>query len=505
MISMAQRFERACAAGPDRPALHVGGESCTYAELHARVCAVQHAIEQRSDPSEVLVGIVAGDTIDTYASVLAVLRAGRAFVPLNPEHPPERNASIVQQAGLQTLVVPVGITELDGSIASGLRILRTEDLREQGFDSGVSRTREDDLAYLLFTSGSTGEPKGVPITSGNLAAFLDALEDAGCAFDAADRVLQMFDLTFDFSIASYLAPLAAGACVVTVPASGIKFGEVYRLLEEEQLTVAPMVPSVLTHLRPYFGDIHLPALRLAFFCGEALTADTVNGWMRCAPNARIVNFYGPTEATVFAMYYPWSPGEGRGKTLNGIVSIGRPMSRLAALVVDDELRPVPTGEKGEICLAGPQLTPGYWNDPARNARSFFDIAIEGSTNRYYRTGDVAASDPEGDFLFYGRVDQQVKLQGYRVELGEIEHHAREVLDGRACVVVPLQVRTGLTELRLVTEGYDGDLKLVLAALRTRVPGYMVPPHAVSIDALPLNPNGKVDRRALERMLSATHE
>jgi amino acid adenylation domain-containing protein len=501
-MDIAERLERTFVKHRDRPALAIRGTSYTYAQLAERVMAIQAALVASTQPSERLVGVITTDTLDTYASVLAVLRSGRAFVPLNPEHPAGRNSRVLQQADLRTVLSPPGDSSL-GWTPSSTRIILTAERSTVG-SPGLVPASPNDLAYLLFTSGSTGEPKGVPITRGNLSAFLDALAAAGCSMGDGDRVLQMFDLTFDFSIASYLAPLSSGACVFTVPPGTIKFAEVYRLLEEERLTVAPMVPSMLTYLRPYFGDIHLPALRLAFFCGEALHADVVTEWLACAPNATIVNFYGPTEATVFAMAYTWKPADGLNKALNGVVSIGRAMTGMHVLIVDEDANPVVQGQKGGLALAGPQLTPGFWNDPERNRDAFFEVPDGDERRRYYRTGDLAVEDADGDFLFCGRLDHQVKLQGYRVELGEIEHHVRTLLPAHACVVLPRTTSSGTTELYLVVEGYGGDLKDILGSLRERVPFYMVPSRAVSLDHMPLNANGKIDRRRLLAELEADH-
>jgi amino acid adenylation domain-containing protein len=508
-MDVAERFDRTFARCADLPAICLTGVVHSYRELAGRVTAIQAMLVASAGPDERLIGVVATDSLDTYASVLAVLRSGRAFVPLNPEHPSERNASIIKQAELRTVLSPIedfapGPSHSYTLLLSARAATAPGSAPGRDGHPGRGAATPADLAYLLFTSGSTGEPKGVPITRGNLEAFLDALALAGCGMDENDRVLQMFDLTFDFSIASYLAPLASGACVFTVPSSGVKFAEVYRLLDEERLTVAPLVPSVLTYLRPYFDEIRLPDLRLAFFCGEALHADVVSAFRRCVPKADIVNFYGPTEATVFALVYAWRPEDGKDKTLNGVVSIGRPMAEMQALIVDEDGEPLPRGEKGNLALAGPQVTPGFWKDEERNARAFFERVTNGRPERYLRTGDLAVEDQDGDFLFCGRFDQQIKVQGFRVELGEIEHHARALVPGHECVVVRRTTPAGAAELELCVEAYRGDLKAILSSLRDRVPSYMVPVRAFTFDRLPLNANGKIDRRRLEVELEALH-
>jgi amino acid adenylation domain-containing protein len=504
MMDIAERIEGIFSTKAGRPAMVIDNVRYSYAELQQRVLCIQALLELHAAPDETLIGVVAVNHVDTYATVLAVLRSGRAFVPLNPEHPAERNASIVRQAGLRTVVVSRAADAPGAAIVQTSQVLLA-DAATTPSAQPVSAAAPDSLAYLLFTSGSTGEPKGVPITRGNLTAFLDSLQGSHCRMYDTDRVLQMFDLTFDFSIAAYLAPLASGACVYTVGSRSAKYVEIYNLLGGEQLTVAPLVPSVLNYLRPYFGEIDLPQLRLSFFCGEALLADVVQAWQKCAPASVMVNFYGPTEATVFATFYRWNQAAGEDKTLNGVISIGRPMPDNHAMVVDEDWQPVAPGDKGELCLAGPQLTPGYWQDSERDLRTFFRHGDGGTAKRYYRTGDMVMQDGDGDYLFCGRVDHQIKLQGYRVELGEIEHHVRAIESGHASVVVPYMSPQGAASLILVVERFAGDPKQIIAGLRTRVPSYMVPSRVVAVDQLPLNSSGKIDRKALQQRFAAPHD
>lgn len=506
MIDINERLDQVYTEHGARPALCIDGAVYYYSELQQRVLCVQELIGRVAAEHEPLIGVVARNNLDTYATVLAILRSGRAFVPINPDHPGERNASILRQAQLRT-VIGTGLD--DGALldvpAGGTCTIHQAAVATVASVTPLPLCEPGALAYLLFTSGSTGEPKGVPITRGNLAAFLDALSAAGCAFTTHDRVLQMFDLTFDFSIASYLAPLARGACVYTVGGGKAKYTEIYRLLSDERLTVAPLVPSVLNYLRPYFDEIDLPDLRLSIFCGEALLTDVAAAWQQCAPTGRLINFYGPTEATVFAMYYNWDVRSGAGKAMNGMVAIGRPMAGNAVIVIDDNAEPVVPGEKGELCLAGVQLTPGYWQDPARDALAFFEHVVNGVPQRFYRTGDIALADNDGDFYFCGRTDHQVKLQGYRVELGEVEHHIRCNLDGYAFVVVPCTSAQNGTTLTLVVENYRGEPSDILARLRRHLPAYMVPNRVRSLPVLPLNANGKIDRKALLQLLAVGHE
>jgi amino acid adenylation domain-containing protein len=491
---MLRRFVEACEAYPDRDALCIQGARYTYAQLAATVAGLLDLIEDAVGDGEKALGVFGRDEFLAYAAIFATALSGRAFVPIQPEAPPARNAELIRQAGLRTLfggdeVVPEGVRLLDASRAEP----RPRRLR-------VPESSDDHLAYLLFTSGSTGTPKGVPIAHGNLSAFLDALQ-ATCPLDESDRVLQMFDLTFDFSIATYIAPLCRGACVYPVPPGGFRFSAIADLLEQEGLTVAPMVPSVLPYLRSFFDEIRLPRLRQSYFCGEALHRDVLREWESCIPNAAITNFYGPTEATVFSLYYRWSPAQGRDKSPGGVVSLGRPLEGMRALVVDASGEPVARGGQGELCLAGPQVMRGYWHAAERTAAAFLPRDPLGRGLRWYRTGDLAVEDEDGDFSFCGRLDEQVKIQGYRVELGEIESAARRILASAQVAAVAVEGAIGNAEIHLFVAAAGVDEREIRRLLGQALPRYMLPASVTALEALPLSPNGKIDRRRLRERVA----
>ncbi|NNL66451.1 MAG: amino acid adenylation domain-containing protein [Myxococcales bacterium] len=487
---MLDQIARACRSFADRPAFLIAGVEHRYDAFARKLSAARRALDERALPPGANVGIVALDDLDTYAAIFGTLFAGHAFVPLNPTLPPERNASVVSQAGITTVLSSVAEPSLD---TDGLSLIHTPALPEAEIDLSLPALAPDALAYILFTSGSTGAPKGVPISHANLSAFLSSFFDCTCELTERDRVLQMFELTFDFSIATYMTPLVRGACVCTVPREAIKYTAVIELLEDHGVTIAPMVPSILSYLRPYFDEISLPGLRHAYFCGEALHEDVVREFSACVPNALIQNFYGPTEATVFSLVYDWDPAKSEAKTRNGVVCIGKPMAGMDALRVDETLAPVEAGARGEICLCGPQVTPGYWRNPEKNAECFF-TGPDGV--RYYRTGDVAEADADGDLHFCGRIDHQVQIQGYRVELSEIEFHARAAAPKLNLCAVAFENHIGNAQVHLFLEGDDATVEAVSAHVARALPAYMVPTGITPLAALPLNPSGKVDRVAL---------
>lgn len=473
----------------DRNAFCIQGMFYTYADLKGIVVAIQAELEKEHNNAD-RIGILIHDSLETYAAIVAILLLGKTYIPIHPGHPADRVAHIVRQSNLQLLFSPLHEAEY-----AGVRNLNTTELN--GTDSPLVMKvegTENKAAYILFTSGSTGVPKGTPITYHNLNSFLTAFNNLGYELTEADRFLQMFDLTFDLSVVSYLVPLCIGACVYTIPDKGMKFTNVYSVLEEYNITFALMVPSILTFLRQYFDEIHLPDMRYSLFCGEALHKDLVLEWRNCVPNAVIENVYGPTEATIFCLTYRIDTNREIAES-NGIVCIGKPMSGMEAIVADENNQPLPDGEKGELCLHGHQVTPGYLDDE-KNQVAFF--MLEGK--RYYRTGDIARRDVGGDFVYCGRADHQVKIQGFRVELSEIEYHARMAYN---CNVVAIVINTpkGLSQIELVMECLTVNNEDVVAQLKTKLPGYMVPANVHFIAPFPLNVNGKTDRKELEKIIN----
>ena len=480
----------------DAPAFCIANTYYTYGQLEAAIAGIEEQLTASALAEQSNIGILTYDDLETYASVLAVLLSGHTFVPLNPSHPTGRNESIIVQADI-AILLSSNINDLTSSLASDeTKLVHTA--QHVAPIAAITRrplvkTRN---AYILFTSGSTGIPKGVPITIENLESFLDAFFHLGFNLDHRDRFIQMFDMTFDLSIMSYMVPLCIGACVYTLPFESIKYMQVYRLLEEHDITFALLVPSIISHLRPYFEEIRLEKMRYCLFCGEALYEDVTMEWAECVPNADIVNVYGPTEATIFCTSYPIGR-TGRNKSLNGILCIGKPMANMELTIIDEGMHLVKAGEKGELCLCGLQVTPGYWKNEQKNEEAFIMLG----NKRYYRTGDLCFSDEDGDVYYSGRSDSQVKIQGFRVELGEIEQAAREFLKIHAVVAVARQNESTTWQIFLFIENYTESTNLVHVHLKNTLPAYMLPAKIIATPQFPLNSNGKIDRKALMQTLS----
>ncbi|MEP7254685.1 MAG: AMP-binding protein [Ferruginibacter sp.] len=462
----------------------------SYRQFVEKISAIRSEIEKLSKENS-NVGLVANDDIETYAAIIALWLEGKCYVPVNPETPAERNRNVLTQAGVSIVIDSSGqplFPELD--------VIRSKQLTFKEINLSPVDTTDDTLAYIFFTSGTTGIPKGVPITRSNLAGFIKAFFSMGINMDATDKCLQMFELTFDLSVMSYLAPLLKGACVYTIPKDKIKFNYIAELFEEQHLTVALMVPSIIHYLRPYFDEIDCASMKYNLFCGEALPLDVTKEWAACLPNARVMNVYGPTEDTIFCTHYTYNR-DGNNKASNGLLSIGKAMQETYTIIVNDNDQMVKPGEKGQLCLGGVQLTPGYWKNEEKNKEAFFYTEYNGTGTRFYKSGDLCLADEDGDIMYLGRVDSQVKVQGFRVELSEIEFFAKEYLKKTNAVAIAFTNKINNTEIGMVIESDEFDTKELINYMKTKMPVYMIPTQMQFEKSFPLNTNGKIDRKLLK--------
>lgn len=477
-------------------ALFIKDKYFSYKEFALRIGNVRQLIQNIIPDEEKLIGLVTNDDIHTYASIIALWLEGKAYVPVNPEFPVERNLEIFKLTKTKYI-----LNSLSTDLYEGFKTIHTT-IEESIKVNLIPKTiNKDNLAYILFTSGTTGVPKGVPITFGNVQALVNAIdEEPTFNLNNTDKCLQMFELTFDFSVVTYLFPFLAGSCIYTIPKGKIKYFYIFKLLKEQNLTVLTMVPSIINYLRPYFPEINAKSVRYCSFGGGALHDDIATEWSHCLPNCKIFNYYGPTEFTVYSGFYPYHK-DTHTKAYNGVISIGKPQKDTIYLVVNQKNEEVPTGIPGELCLAGPQITPGYWNNDEKNKKSFFYHEINGVNKRFYKTGDVCIKDKEEDYLYIGRSDFQVKIRGYRVELGEVEYHTKKIISDQNFVVLDINNDSGNNELYLIIESDKFNTEPVINYLKEKLPNYMVPSQIRFIKNIPHNINGKIDRKQLRNIFN----
>ena len=465
----------------------------SYEDFARYISSIRTALQSINTKSK-NIGLVANDDIQTYASIFAVWFEGLVYVPLHPQQPMERSLEIISQAEIDLV--------MDSSPATkykNIPIIETATVRFEKFDLQPKDTPDNNLALILFTSGSTGKPKGVEITRKNIGAMMKSFWEYGIKINEKDRCLQCFDLTFDTSFHSFLVPLLSGACVYTIPHDQIKYSYIYSLLVDHQLTYATMVPSMIRYLSPYFDEIDNSSLHYNIICAEGLPVDLALKWAKCIPKADIYNFYGNTEAAVFTTHYKLDR-EGINKHLNGIMTIGKPFDGFKVVIIDEEKNILKANQKGELCISGDQVTSGYWKNQIKNEESFFEIEMDGVLTRFFRTGDSCFIDDDGDIMIAGRLDFQVKIQGHRVELGEIEHFAREFLNGSNAVAIAFDNKIGNVEIALFIEGTITSETGLIEYLKGKIPYYMIPTHLIKEDSFELNTNGKIDRIKLKNHL-----
>ncbi|WP_409055099.1 AMP-binding protein [Streptomyces sp. SYP-A7185] len=507
-------FAHTAAAFPATTALEIGDTRLTYSELAASAEYVAHQLWERANTGTAprRVGLLTGRTSVAYAGYLAVHRLGAAVVPLGPASPLARNTRVTAAAQLDVILTDGSCDHADELPAPTLT-LTPEHLLEAAATAPPHLPEQtagsDDLAYLLFTSGSSGEPKGVPIRHGQVCAYLEqAVPHYGPG--PGDRVSQTFELTFDPSVVDLYAAWGTGATLVAATRGDLL--RPVRFAATRALTHWNSVPSVISlaerlrALKP--GS--LPSLRRSMFCGEALTLRQARAWAQAAENSTVDNAYGPTELTITCTAHrlPRDP-DSWPDTPNDTVPIGPLHPALQGRLLD-----------GELCVRGPQRFGGYL-DPANDAGRFltpdatpYDPGTRLTDAHWYRTGDrvttlssPAAEDgplPAGVPLVHvGRADQQVQVHGYRVEPGEVEAALRHLPGVLDAAVVALGTPDGSTELAAALTSASGAAAVDhRAALRLRLPPYMVPNRVVPVASLPLNANGKVDRAEVVRLLCA---
>jgi len=517
IYNLALPFYENSVANPEALALFVGGDSFSYGKLGKLARSIAGWLGPKTGDGSGKVGILASRSIEAYAGVLGTLWSGSAYVPIKPDTPEDRVIRILQQTSLDALIVDqAGLKLLSDRVlefaprriltssnanslpgnseASGIRLESFSELAGEGLQRPVT-VAGDELAYIIFTSGTTGTPKGVMIETESVCQFIEIMHRR---FDlrAEDRVAEASELTFDASVFDMFMAWSSGASLYVVPAAQLMAPA--KFIRDHELTVwfsVPSTPSFMGRMKMLKPGA-FPSLRISIFAGEALSVATAQAWQIAAPNSVVENFYGPTELTVdcIAQRLEDPPYVTRNR---GTLAIGTVFPGVRAGIVDADLNFLPRGEEGELVVSTRQAARGYFQDPELTAERFPTLGGE----RWYRTGDLAFEDAAGTFHHLGRIDNQVKILGNRVELEEVEAHLRNFLgidmvaavawpitDGRASSVVAFHCAPGVTRDEIREE------------MKKRVPDYMIPKRVYYLDALPLGATGKIDRKALARLL-----
>jgi amino acid adenylation domain-containing protein len=508
-----------------RPAVVVDGISLTYSELREKALATGIEVLETSSGRAEKVGILAARSAAAYIGIAAATLTGCTYVPLNPRFPVARLVAMLRASDSNILVVGEECADLLMELCrdfekltiicpiAGPKLRTAASCFQQhlfvflGQHNVAGRdvlrgARPEAPAYLMFTSGTTGTPKGVPISNLNVCSYMRyTIQRYKVRPD--DRFTQLFDLTFDLSVHDVFVSLISGASLHVVPSAAV-MGPT-KFVRDNELTMwfsVPSVPMFMSRMRMLKAAI-FPTLRFALFCGEALPQRTAEMFQAAAPNAVVENLYGPTEATIAITNYRWNSKTSPGECVNGLVPIGSAFAGNSTKLIGADAREVKPGDVGEIYLSGKQVASGYLNDGTRTAERFVQLEDDPHTV-WYRTGDLGRED-NGVLVYLGRVDDQVQIRGFRVELQEIDHAIRTLAGTDLAIAVPQDLRSGCAESVLaVVQGNPNESlrQAVLTGLRDVLPDYMVPTEVIFILSLPLNANGKVDRKALTESLNA---
>ncbi|HVH13147.1 MAG TPA: amino acid adenylation domain-containing protein [Longimicrobium sp.] len=498
-LSVHRRFEAAARRLPDAPAAVWQGRALSYGELNGMANRLARVLRRRGVGPDARVAVAMERGPELPVALLAVLKAGGAYVPVDPDYPAERIRYVVRDSGAALVLTHA---PAEARVAgAGVEVLSL-DLDDETLGGEDASDLPDDppsdaLAYVIYTSGSTGRPKGVGVSHRSLAGHCGAVA-ARFGLGGADRVAQISSIGFDISVEEMFPTWATGGAVVFRPADVPSFGAGFlRWLEAERITVLDL-PTAFWHA--WVSDLAArgegpPAsVRLVVVGGEKAQRTMLAEWRRIAPGVRWLNSYGPTEATVTATVHE------PGAAAEGEIPIGLPIAGARTFILSDVLRPVPAGEAGELVLGGGGVARGYLGRPALTAERFVPDPFAAEPGaRMYRTGDRARTRPDGELEFLGRMDEQVKVAGFRVEPGEVEAVLAEHPEVAGAAVVAREfdgVGTRLVAYAVPRAGSEVDAVGLRRWMRERLPGWLVPSAVLLLEALPLTAHGKVDRRAL---------
>jgi len=440
------------------------------------------------------IGLYTDNNAYMYYSMIAIWKAGGAFVPINHKFPEDRLKTIIAETGISAILG--NSKSVEAMKALGVEnILFNDDIK---LPSNIAKTEEavdviqppSAPAYVLFTSGSTGVPKGIPISFENISSFTEDIKNR-FPLKQSDKVLQTFELSFDVSIGNAMMAWASGACLYLCPLDGIIPVDAIKMTLEHKINVIITTPSTVNILKKYriLGEVDLSFVDISIFTGEAVPLHIINDWKKTAINSSIINAYGPTETTIWATFHEYKATDAISD--NGLIPIGKASKYIDAHLYQDESvsnNPL----QGELWLGGSQVFDGYINNPEKTKQAL--TTLEGK--KYYRSGDLVQRMEDGGFIYLNRLDNQVKIQGYRVELGEVEFKIKQLLNISSCVVFAINDENDATWLMAIMEkpSFSAEEKQLI---QENITYYMMPRKFVTVDQMPVNHSGKIDRQLLK--------
>lgn len=498
-----QLFEEQAGRTPDALAVADARKQWTYAELNRRAELLAAELRKFGIGPDVCAGVCLERSVEMVTAKLAVWKAGGAYVPLDPSYPAQRLQAVVEDAKLR-LVVSDRVSSQDIRLWDGVELLLADDVVPEANLAADCAPASTSLAYVIYTSGSTGEPRGVEVTHRNLVNSTQAR--LAYYQPGQNHFLLLSSFAFDSSLAGIFGTLCGGGTLV-IPSGALpaNLPNLAKLVAAHEITDLLCVPSLYRLMLEQATRGEVKSLRRVIVAGESCPPDLLERHYKLLPTATLYNEYGPTEATVWATVHPC---ETRPKRVT--VSIGKPIANTQIYVLDQRLRPVPSGVQGELCIAGESVARGYWNQPELTAAKF--VTNPFGKGKLYRTGDLGRHLPDGSLELLGRLDAQIKIRGFRIELEEISSHIAAFPGVLQAAATVFETQAGQPEIiaYIVPESPQANVtyKALRRYLKDRLPEYMLPSAALILDALPLLPNGKLDRNALpmpERSLAGVKD